>query len=84
MHNPASAPESSGHRGRTESRTVDGATPGTDYQLDISEPDKGNALHGLVQHAAFHLIQQPEASITLETTIYTPRGYPFVITIQVS
>ncbi len=52
---------------------------GADQQLDISEPEKGNALHGLLRTTEYAVVERTDASVTLTAGIYAPNGYPFVI-----
>src|SRR5215469_4475499 len=45
------------------SYAFDGAT----YQLAISEPKPGNAIHGLIRFTLFDLVERTEASVTLRS-----------------
>lgn len=62
-------------------RVADGqwVTDGVTRQLDISEVDKGNALHGLLRYTAYSVLERDASSVTLGATIHTANGYPFVI-----
>jgi aldose 1-epimerase len=51
---------------------------GKNYQLPINEPTLGNAIHGLLARAPFTVVQQLDASVTLEHTYKGEEpNYPF-------
>ncbi|CAN5204481.1 aldose 1-epimerase family protein [soil metagenome] len=50
---------------------------GKPQQLDITEPDKHNALHGLLRYTAYRLLERTENSITLGAVVFPQHGYPF-------
>jgi len=52
---------------------------GEEQQLDLTEPDKHNAIHGLVRDRPHTVVEQSENAITLGVTIYPTRGYPFEV-----
>jgi aldose 1-epimerase len=52
------------HKGRTQ-------------QLDITEPDRGNALHGLLRNTPYRLVERTGASVTLSAQVFPQSGYPF-------
>jgi aldose 1-epimerase len=47
------------------------------HQLALSEPDKGNAIHGLVRWTSWHRVDQTPESVTVATTLPPHPGYPF-------
>ncbi len=53
--------------------TLDGVT----QQLDITEPENGNALHGLLPFTPYRLTERSTSSITLGARIHPQHGYPF-------
>lgn len=53
--------------------THDGQT----LQLDITEPRRGNALHGLLRNTAYRLVERSEFSVTLAAQVFPQNGYPF-------
>jgi aldose 1-epimerase len=53
--------------------THDGRT----LQLDITEPERGNALHGLLRNTPYQLVERSECSVTLEAQVFPQNGYPF-------
>ena len=62
-------------------RIEDGAwkLDGVQQQLDITEPDKHNAIHGLLRSAPYRALEQTDGSITLGATIFPQHGYPFLL-----
>lgn len=53
----------------------DGAT----RQLDITEVENGNAIHGLLRTRPYRVAERSEHAITLEATIFPQHGYPFIV-----
>lgn len=53
--------------------TLDGAV----QQLDITEPAKGNASHGLLRNTGYRVTDRSDAAITLSATVFPQHGYPF-------
>lgn len=66
-------------------RVIDGTYSfgGEDYLLDLSEPKRGHALHGLVAWQDFALVSQVSNRLALATTIEARYGYPFRLDILV-
>ena len=50
---------------------------GKPQQLDITEPAKNNAIHGLLRYTGYREIERAEASVTLAATVFPQHGYPF-------
>ena len=46
-------------------------------QLDITEPDRGNALHGLLQFTEHEVRERTDASVTLRAAVAPQHGWPF-------
>lgn len=57
---------------------------GQTLQLDITEPSRGNAIHGLLRNAAYELVSQTEDALTLGASIYPQHGYPFTLDVRVT
>lgn len=49
-------------------------------QLDITEPARGNASHGLLRNTGYSLVERTESSVTLAAGIFPQHGYPFHLT----
>ncbi|MDQ1552775.1 MAG: aldose 1-epimerase, partial [Actinomycetota bacterium] len=52
---------------------------GVHQQLDITEPDKHNAIHGLLRFASYRVLERTDGSVTLGATIFPQHGYPFLL-----
>ena len=55
--------------------TLDGVT----QQLDITEPDRGGALHGLLQFTDYELFSRSDDAVTLGAYIAPQHGWPFAL-----
>lgn len=56
--------------------TLDGRT----QQLDITEPARGNATHGLLRNTGYAPVAASAASVTLAGEIFPQHGFPFRMT----
>jgi aldose 1-epimerase len=52
---------------------------GRSYQLPLTEPTQGNAIHGLVRWANWQLSERAEDRVTLTHRLYPSTGYPFIL-----
>ncbi|MDP9027909.1 MAG: aldose 1-epimerase family protein [Actinomycetota bacterium] len=48
-------------------------------QLDITEPARGGALHGLLQFTDYTINEQTDAAATLSATVFPQHGWPFLL-----
>lgn len=55
------------------------AWDGTDLQLDLSEPDKGGAIHGLTRWRNWAVADQAEDRISFTCTLHACQGWPWVL-----
>lgn len=55
--------------------TYDGET----QQLDLTEPSRHNAIHGLLRNTPYTVVDRSESAITLAATIFPQHGYPFMV-----
>lgn len=53
------------------------------HDLDVSEPDLGNANHGLLAGRRFDLLRHAPAFVELGAALRQPRGYPFDLDVVV-
>lgn len=60
-------------------RVEDGRWPldGVEQQLDLTEPERGNALHGLLRDRPYTMAERSASAVTLAATVFPTRGYPF-------
>jgi aldose 1-epimerase len=56
---------------------------GTEYQLDLSEPGAGNAIHGLTRWSAWSLGRHDASTVVLRDTLLGRPGYPFCLSLEV-
>ena len=65
-------------------RVVDGrySFAAEDLQLDLSEPERGHALHGLVAWSRFDLLASDSSSVALGHAIVPRTGYPFAVEVR--
>lgn len=56
---------------------------GSQFQLEITEPAKNNAIHGFLRWQTWNLIDQSPNQVTMGTRIYPRTGYPFTLDIKV-
>lgn len=58
---------------------------GVEHQTALTEPERGNALHGLVSFQRFTAVGTPaEDVVTLRTELFPLTGYPFHLVIDVA
>jgi aldose 1-epimerase len=56
---------------------------GTEYQLDLSEPRAGNAIHGLTRWSAWSPGRHDPGAVVLRETLLGRSGYPFCLHLEV-
>jgi aldose 1-epimerase len=56
---------------------------GADHQTPLSEPERGNAIHGLVRWANWELEQRAPDSVVATYVLHPQIGYPFTLGLQV-
>ena len=56
---------------------------GTEYQVPLTEPERGNALHGLAAWLDFQEIEKSESHVVLAAEIVPQFGYPFRVLLRV-
>ncbi len=57
---------------------------GTDYQLDLSEPAAGNAIHGLTRWSAWSPASHGPHAVVLRHALLGRAGYPFRLDLEVT
>jgi len=55
---------------------------GKNYQVPLSEPAQGNALHGFVRWASFTVAERDAASVALTHRLHAREHYPFTLDIR--
>jgi len=54
-----------------------------EHRLDVTEPVRGHANHGLVMGATFHVDDRTRESVRLATPVGPAAGYPFAVRLVV-
>jgi len=57
---------------------------GRDRRLALSEPERDNAIHGLVRWLPFDVDATPSESVRLSCTLYPQKGYEFTLLIDIT
>ncbi|MFH8435018.1 aldose 1-epimerase family protein [Streptomyces sp. NPDC018007] len=57
---------------------------GTEYQLDVSEPELDCAIHGLVRWTTWRPVRQDPHAVTLAYCLHGSTGYPFRLDLAVT
>jgi Galactose mutarotase and related enzymes len=52
---------------------------GAPQQLDLTEVDKNNALHGLLRTRPYRVVEREAHAIVLAATVHPQHGYPFLV-----
>lgn len=52
---------------------------GEPRQLDLTEPAKGNAIHGLLRRRPYELVDRTDSTVTQAAAIFPEPGYPFLL-----
>ncbi len=56
---------------------------GSDHQLDITEPPRGTALHGLIRWRPWELVEQSASTARLHTVLHPQPGWPGTLELTV-
>ena len=56
---------------------------GRHYQLDLSEPARSNAIHGLVRWSSWSVSERADDRVVLEHVLRPRPGYPFTLELRV-
>ncbi|GAA2103310.1 aldose 1-epimerase family protein [Microlunatus panaciterrae] len=52
---------------------------GEQHQLALSEPERHNAIHGLVRWVPWTLVSRSESSVTQQVRVYPQQGWPGIV-----
>jgi aldose 1-epimerase len=59
------------------------AYDGAQYQLGITEPDKHNAIHGLLRWRPWQALEHTADRVVMTNRLYPMQGYPFALDIAI-
>jgi aldose 1-epimerase len=57
---------------------------GRSLQLDITEPELNNALHGLTRWRNWRVAERARTRLVMEEVLYPTPGYPFALDLQIT
>ncbi|MEO5722945.1 MAG: aldose 1-epimerase family protein [Ilumatobacteraceae bacterium] len=57
---------------------------GTDHQLPLTEPDKANAIHGLLRWRTWNAVESSTSRVVMMTSLHPMKGYPFHLDVSVA
>lgn len=57
---------------------------GVEYQVALSDPADGTAIHGLVRWANWNAVEREPSSVVMEHLLYPQPGYPFTLQVRVA
>jgi len=60
------------------------AFDGAEHRLEVSEPERGNALHGLVLQSRWRGVRTSARRVSLSYDLHERPGYPFALALSVS
>jgi aldose 1-epimerase len=53
------------------------------HQLPLNEPDRGNAIHGLVRETPWSAVERAASRVVMEHVLDPRPGYPFSLTLRI-
>lgn len=56
---------------------------GEEHQTPVSEPETGNAIHGLVRYEPWRVVERTSDAVRLEHLQYPQPGYPWTLRLQI-
>ncbi len=57
---------------------------GVDYQVALTEPEKGNAIHGFLRWRSWQAREREAGRVVMGTTLRPLEGYPFALDVTVT
>ena len=57
---------------------------GERFQLPLTEPEHGNAIHGLVRSAVWNVVDRASDRVELEYVLEPQPGYPFTLVLRIN
>src|SRR3954451_24209606 len=56
---------------------------GKRYQLPLTEPERHNAIHGLVRWLPWTLVERASERVVVQTVVHPQPGYPFRVALRI-
>jgi aldose 1-epimerase len=57
---------------------------GTSYQLALTEPERNNAIHGLLRWRSWRAVERSPERVVMGTRLHPMAGYPFVLDVRIA
>jgi aldose 1-epimerase len=57
---------------------------GSDYQVALTEPEKHNAIHGLLRWRNWHVLERSSERVELGMRLHPETGWPFTLDVAIS
>jgi aldose 1-epimerase len=57
---------------------------GAEHQLDLSEPERHNAIHGLLRWRSWNALEHTSERVVVGTRLHPSPGYPFALDVQIA
>jgi aldose 1-epimerase len=57
---------------------------GADYELALSEPEKRNAIHGLLRWRSWQALERGPSRVVMGTRLHPSPGYPFTLDVSIA
>ncbi|MGI8982966.1 MAG: aldose 1-epimerase family protein [Acidimicrobiales bacterium] len=57
---------------------------GDELRVPLNEPEKGNAIHGLVRWANWHAVEHTDARVVMAHLLHPSPGYPFTLALRLA
>jgi aldose 1-epimerase len=57
---------------------------GVDHQVALTEPDKANAIHGLLRWRSWRAFERTPSRVVVGTRLHPMMGYPFCLDVSVA
>ena len=57
---------------------------GADHQLPLTEPERGNAIHGLTRWSSWSAADHTPAGVTMRLRLFPQPGYPFTLDLEIA
>lgn len=57
---------------------------GVDYQVELSEPARGNAIHGFTRWRAWSAVEHTTSRVVMRSRLHPMPGYPFALDLSIA
>lgn len=57
---------------------------GVEHRLPLTEPERRNAIHGLLRWRSWRAVEREPARVVMQTTLHPMPGYPFALEVRLT